>query len=110
MFYQNGTMMREFDTSAQGVKWVNVFLDKRDGRLDDLAIMCTIVTCIRTRVVSITDHAMHLDMPLCVSIRVPGDHHNRESILAAAELSAESLRSHVAAGSVWIDRALLFQR
>ncbi|KAJ5964203.1 uncharacterized protein N7479_004079 [Penicillium vulpinum] len=72
--------------------------------------MRTVVTCIRTRVVSITDYAMHHDYPLCLSIQVPGEHNDNESILAAAELSAEYLISQVARGFVRINRSLLFGR
>jgi hypothetical protein len=111
MFYHNGSLMYEPENNARQVSsWVNVFLDARDYRCDDLAIMRTIITCIRTRVVSITSHAMHHENPLCFSIQVPGNHYDKESILAAAELSAEYLRSQVAGGSVQINRALIFQR
>jgi hypothetical protein len=109
MFYLNQSLMYEPGyIPHQMTNWVNVFLDERDCRCDDLAIMRTVVTCIRTRVVSITGHAMYHDTPLCISIQVPGNHDDKESILAAAELSAEYLRSQVAGGSVRINRALLF--
>ncbi|KAJ5170252.1 uncharacterized protein N7500_003035 [Penicillium coprophilum] len=72
--------------------------------------MRTVVTCIRTRVVSITDYPMHQDISFCISIQVPGEHGDDESILAAAELSAEYLSAQVARGSVHINRALLFRR
>lgn len=72
--------------------------------------MHTAITCIRTGVASITAHAMHHDIPFCISIQVPGRHRDRESILAAAEVSAENIRAQVATGSVRINRALLFQR
>ncbi|KAJ5446516.1 hypothetical protein N7491_002598 [Penicillium cf. griseofulvum] len=72
--------------------------------------MHTVVTCIRTGVASITGHAMHHDIPLCISIQVPGEHGDKESILAAAELSAEYLRAQVVRGSVQINRDLLFWR
>ncbi|KAJ5367635.1 hypothetical protein N7541_001576 [Penicillium brevicompactum] len=113
MFYRNGIAIHEVEPntpSADGIRWVNVFLDQGDSRGDDLAIMHTIITCIHTRVVSITDHAMHHKSPLCLSIRVSGNHHNQESILAAAELSVEHLRSQVALGTIRINRDLLFRR
>lgn len=111
MFYYNGRPMREPEYSPREVMhWVNIFLDRHDYNCDDLAIMHTVVTCIRTRVVSITGYAMHHDHPLCISIQVPGKHLDQESILAAAELSAEYLRSQVARGSVRISRSLLFRR
>lgn len=103
--------MREPKFNAdQATRWVNIFLDERDCRCDDLAIMHTVIACIRTRVVSITGHAMHHDRPRCISIRVPGDHYDKGSILAAAELSAEFLKAQVASGSVCINRSLLFRK
>ncbi|CAG8893010.1 unnamed protein product [Penicillium egyptiacum] len=109
MFYQNGRLLQEPEYNRT-TKWVNVFFDICDYRWDDHTIMRTILTCIRTRVASITGHAMHHDIPLCVSIQVSGEHGDRESILAAAELSAEYLRVQVARGSIHINRALLFRR
>ncbi|KAJ5543442.1 hypothetical protein N7535_005866 [Penicillium sp. DV-2018c] len=110
MFYQNGREMRELATNPRQIThWVNVFLDANDCQCDDLAIMRTVVTCIRTQVVSITEEAMHLSFPRCISIQVPGEHHGTESILAAAELSAEYLRRQVALGLVYINRARLFR-
>lgn len=111
MFYQNGRLIQEPEYDPrETTNWVNVFLDAHDYRCDDLAIMHTVVTCIRTRVVSITGYAMHHDRPLCISLQVPGEHYDDESILAAAELSAEYLRSQVALGFVGINRSLLFRR
>lgn len=111
MFFHNKSIIHEPESSPhQTTTWVNILLDERDRTCDDVAIMHTVVTCIRTKVFSITGHAMHHDNPLCISIRVPGDHHDKDSILAAAELSAEYLRSHVASGSVRVNRALLFRR
>ena len=111
MFYHNGSLVYEPEYNPrQMTSWVNIFLDERDCRCDDLAIMRTVVTCIRTRVVSITRRAMHHETPLCISIQVPGDHYDKESILAAAELSAEYLKSQVTRGTVRINRALLFRR
>lgn len=110
MFYQNGRLLQEPIYNFPTTTWVNVFFNARDYRCDDLAIMRTVVTCIRTRVASITAHAMHHDMPFCISIQVRGGHGDRESILAAAEVSAEDIRAQVARGSVHINRALLFRR
>lgn len=111
MFYINADLTRGSKVPhGQMTSWVNIFLDESDRRCDDLAIMHTVITCIRTKVVSITGHAMHHDNPLCISIRVPGDHYDEESILAAAELSAEYLRSQVASGSVRLERSLIFRR
>ncbi|CDM26478.1 unnamed protein product [Penicillium roqueforti FM164] len=110
MFYQNGRLIQELEYNPRGTNWVNIFFNARDYRCDDLAIMRTVVTCIRTRVVSITGHAMHHDIPLCISIQVPGEHGDKESILATAELLAEYLRGQVARGSVNINRSLLFRR
>ncbi|CAG7941764.1 unnamed protein product [Penicillium nalgiovense] len=110
MFYQNGRLLQEPEYNPRTTKWVNVFFNTHDYPCDDLTIMRTVLTCIRTRVVSITGHAMHHDVPLCISIQVPGEHVDKESILAAAELSAERLRAQVARGSIHINRSLLFRR
>ncbi|KAJ5412381.1 uncharacterized protein N7487_006740 [Penicillium crustosum] len=110
MFYQNGKVLQEPEYNSRTTIWVNVFFNAYDYRCDDLAIMRTVITCIRTRVASITTHAMHHDIPFCISIQVPGGHGDRESILAAAEVSAEDIREQIASGSVRINRALLFQR
>ncbi|KAJ5187661.1 hypothetical protein N7449_010655 [Penicillium cf. viridicatum] len=110
MFYQNGRLPQEPEYNSRATTWVNVFFNARDYRCDDLSIMRTVIICIRTRVVSITAHAMHHDIPFCISIQVPGEHGDKESILAAAEVSAEYLRAQVTRGSVHINRALLFRR
>ncbi|EKV11316.1 hypothetical protein Pdw03_2504 [Penicillium digitatum] len=110
MFYQNGRLIQDPEDNPRTTNWVNIFFNARDYRCDDLAIMRTVITCIRTRVVSITGHAMHYDIPLCISIPVPGEQGEKESILAAAELSAEILRVQVARGSVYLNRSLLFRR
>lgn len=110
MFYQNGGLLQELEYDSRTTAWVNVFFNAHDHRCDDLSIMRTVITCIRTRVASITGHAMHYDIPFCISIRVTGDHGDRESILAAAEVSAEEIRAQVARGSIRINRDLLFQR
>ncbi|KAJ5275034.1 hypothetical protein N7505_003579 [Penicillium chrysogenum] len=110
MFYQDGRLLQEPEYNPRTTKWVNVFFNRHDYRCDDLTIMRTVLTCIRTRVVSITGHAMHHDVPLCISIQVPGEHVDKESILAAAESSAERLRAQIARGSVHINRSLLFRR
>lgn len=109
MFYQNGRLLQEPGYNSRTTTWVNVFFNAHDYRCDDLTIMRTVITCIRTKVASITAHAMHHDIPFCISIQVPGGHNDGESILAAAEVSAEDIRAQVARGSIRINRALLFQ-
>lgn len=111
MFYHDGELIPEPEYDPRQISnWVNVFLKASDHQLDDETLMRTVATQIRTGSGTVSAQPLHHTRALCISIKAPGDHSNKATMFAAAELQADYYRQEIRTGRVRINRDMLFRR